>query len=120
MGHATYVQAYTNAIRKFSISNSGALPVMTDFSEVVDPIHLRRRDYTLLPQIFPNASFGYTISSGVFQLTADLPFLYPVDITPTAHIPMTSFNQYLHHYHCATLGCLIALNMPCIPCFLEG
>ncbi len=104
MGHATYVQAYTNAIRKFSISNSGALPVMTDFSEVVDPIHLRRRDYNLLPQIFPNASFGYTISSGVFQLTADLPFLYPVDITPTAHIPMTSFNQYLHHYHCATIG----------------
>ena len=101
MGHATYTQADTNQIRKFTIDNSGSTLSFTNYSAITDPIHLRRRDYNLLPQIFPNGEEGYTISSGVFQLGADLPYLYPVDIKSSGHTPITGFNQYLSNYHTA-------------------
>ena len=103
MGHATYVQTYTNQIRKFKINNSGSQLSFSDYSSVTDPIHLRRRDFNLLPQIFPDGSEGFTISSGVFQINADLPFLYPVDITENEYEPVTSFNQYLSNYHSANV-----------------
>lgn len=102
MGNPTYTQAYTSQIRKFKIDNSGSQLSFYDYSVVTDPVHLRRRDYNLLPQIFPDGTEGYTISSGVFQLSADLPFLYPVDIKASGHTPVTSFNQYLSNYHSAT------------------
>jgi hypothetical protein len=105
MGMATYTQTYTNEIRKFKIDNSGSQLSYSDYSAIADPIHLRRRDYNLLPQIFPDGTEGYTISSGVFQINVDLPFLYPVDITETGYTAITSFNQYLNNYHSA-FSCL--------------
>ncbi|MCB0696338.1 MAG: hypothetical protein KDC07_03170 [Chitinophagaceae bacterium] len=101
MGNPTYTQAYTNQVRKFKIDNSGSQLSFSDYSVFTDPVHLRRRDYNLLPQIFPDGTEGYTISSGVFQLSADLPFLYPVDIKASGHTPVTTFNQYLSNYHSA-------------------
>lgn len=100
MGNPTFTQEYTNQIRKFAIDNSGSQLSYKNYSTITDPIHLRRRDYNLLPQIFPNGEQGLTISSGVFQINADLPFLYPVDITENGHTPITTFNQYLSNYHC--------------------
>ncbi len=105
MGNPTYTQAYTNQIRNFRVNNSGTQLSIADYTTITDPVHLRRRDYNLLPQIFPDGTEGFTISSGVFQLTADLPFLYPVDIKASGHIPVTGFNQYLSNYHSAT-ACL--------------
>ena len=101
MGHATYVQSYTNQIRKFTINNSEPQITFDNYTTITDQIHLRRRDYNLIPQIFPNGEKGYTISSGVFQENVDLPFLYPVDITSDGYDPITSFNQYLSNYHSA-------------------
>jgi hypothetical protein len=98
-GNPTFTQAYTNQIRKFEINNSGTQLSYSNYSTITDPVHLRRRDYNLLPQIFPNGEQGLTISSGVFQINADLPFLYPVDITGNGHTPVTTFNQYLSNYH---------------------
>jgi hypothetical protein len=63
----------------------------------------------LLPQVFPNGELGYTISSGVFQINADLPFLYPVDIKVGGYFPQTSFNQYLSNYHSGK-ACLYDAN----------
>lgn len=99
MGNPTFTQEYTNQIRKFALDNSGSQLSYNNYSTITDPVHLRRRDYNLLPQIFPNGEQGLTISSGVFQINADLPFLYPVDITENGHTPITSFNQYLSNYH---------------------
>ncbi len=113
MGNPTYTQTYTNQIRKFTINNSGFQLSYSNYSTITDAVHLRRRDYNLLPQIFPDGSEGYTISSGVFQSTVNLPFLYPVDITANGHTPHTGFNQYLSNYHSAT-ACLydsVANNM---------
>jgi hypothetical protein len=97
----TYVQTYTNEIRKFRLDNSGSQLSYSNYSAVNDPVHLHRRDYNLLPQIFPDGSEGFTISSGVFQHNFDLPFLYPVDITANGYTPITGFNQYLSNYHSA-------------------
>lgn len=103
MGNPTYTQTYSNAIRRFRFNNSGATLSFLEDSSWVDPVHLHRRDYNLLPQVFPNGEMGYTISSGVFQVTADLPYLYPVDISASGYTPITAFNQYLSHYHTASV-----------------
>ena len=99
MNNPTFTQAYSNAIRKFTIDNSGASLSYANYEEVVDAVHLHRRDYNLLPQVFPNGELGYTISSGVFQIAVDLPFLYPVDIKAGGYFSQTQFNQYLSNYH---------------------
>lgn len=99
MGNPTFVQTYTNQIAYFNLNNSGTQLSYSNYGTWVDPIHLRRRDYNLVPQIFPDGTEGYTISSGVFQINLDLPFLYPVDITASGYVPQTTFNQYLSNYH---------------------
>ncbi len=104
MGNNTYTQTYVNGIRKFTVNNSGAQPTFGNYSEIIDPVHLRRRDYNLVPQIFPDGSEGFMISSGVFQQNANLPFLYPVDIDKDGYYPNTAFNQYLSNYHSAKLA----------------
>ncbi len=99
MGNPTYTQTYKTGIQKFKIKNTHGQLSFSDYSFTEDPVHLRRRDYNLVPQIFPNKEEGYMISAGVFQINADLPFLYPVDITENGYTPITDFNQYLSHYH---------------------
>ncbi len=104
MNNPTYTQTYSNGIRKFSIDNSGNQLSISNYEVITDVVHLHRRDYNLVPQIFPDGSQGYTISSGVFQINVDLPFLYPVDIKENGYFPQTSFNQYLSNYHSAKVG----------------
>lgn len=99
MNNPTFVQTYVEKIQKFTIDNSGAQLSFSNYSAVTDAVHLHRRDYNLVPQVFPNGEEGYTISSGVFQINADLPFLYPVDIKAGGYYPQTQFNQYLSNYH---------------------
>ncbi|CAA6830119.1 MAG: Unknown protein [uncultured Aureispira sp.] len=99
MGNPTYSQTYTDKIQKFKLNNTGAQLSFSNYVAITDPIHLHRRDYNLLPQIFPDGTQGYTISSGVFQTAVDLPFLYPVNITANGYDPITNFNQYLSNYH---------------------
>lgn len=101
MGNPTYTQTYVNGIKKFSLNNSGTQLSYSNYTLVTDQVHLHRRDYNLVPQIFPNGEEGYTISSGVFQINVDLPFLYPVDIKAGGYNPQPSFNQFLSNYHSA-------------------
>lgn len=96
-----FVQQYTNQIRKFELSSPGSTLAMLNYQVQTDPIHLHRRDYNLVPQIFPDGAAGYTISSGVFQHTIDLPYLYPVDVKANGIFPQTQFQQLLSHYHSA-------------------
>lgn len=98
-GNPTFTQTYSNQIRKFTIEENSNVLIFSIDSIITDEVHLRRRDYNLLPQIFPDRKPGYTISAGVFQRQTDLPFLYPVDITAEGYYPQTEFNQYLSNYH---------------------
>lgn len=96
-----FEQTYTDQVRKFTLSWEEGQLSYAAYEAWTDPVHLHRRDYNLIPQIFPDGSEGYTISSGVFQVNADLPYLYPVDIRADRYEPITGFNQYLANYHCA-------------------
>ena len=104
MGNPTFTQTYTNQIRKFTIDNTGSQLSFSMIEQITDPIHLHRRDYNLVPQVFSDGELGYTISSGVFQINENLPFLYPVDIKATGYYPQTNFNQYLSNYHSGIVG----------------
>jgi len=110
MNNPTFTQTYANGFKKFTIDNSGTQLSVSNIETVTDAIHLRRRDYNLVPQVFPDGTEGYTVSSGVFQINANLPFLYPVDIKSTGHTPQTGFNQYLSNYHSAKVGLYDAIN----------
>ena len=101
MGGPTFTQTYASSIRKFDVHQINGTLEVTNYSELIDQVHLHRRDYNLLPMIYPNNEFGYLISAGVFQINADLPFLYPVEIHANNYLPRTDFNQYLSHYHSA-------------------
>ena len=99
MGMATSRQEYTNSIRVVSVHDrDGVLDVTLD-REYTDPDHLRRRDYNLIAQRWPDGSTGYLVSSGVFQRHADLPFLHPVEVTAAGYRPIERFDQLLSHYH---------------------
>lgn len=101
MGGPTFTQTYVSGIRKFQIEHLNGQLTISNYTELIDQVHLHRRDYNLLPMKYPNNEFGYLISAGVFQLNADLPFLYPVEIHSNTFVPRTDFNQFLSHYHSA-------------------
>jgi hypothetical protein len=102
MGHPTFVQTYTNQIRKFRINHENGL-AFTDYESITDEVNLHRRDYNLVPQIYPDGTRGYTIFSGVFQYNQDLPYLYPVNIFADEVEPIFDFNQQLCNYHTANI-----------------
>ena len=119
MGNPTFTQSYTNAIRWFRIQNSSSgISIITD-SLWQDAVHLRRRDYNLVPMQDTGGLF-YMVSAGVFQVQADLPFLYPVEIRKNGYQPRTDFSQYLSHYHNAKVGLWDAQNKVSHAIFIGG
>jgi hypothetical protein len=109
-GNPSFTQVYTNAIRRFKISDDGTNLNITHLSAWVDATNLHRRDYNAVPQILPNGQEGITAFSGVFQTTANLPFLNCVNIDSTSYIVNNTFQQYYNHYHCAVLPLYSATN----------
>ncbi|TAD94454.1 MAG: T9SS C-terminal target domain-containing protein [Bacteroidetes bacterium] len=67
-------------------------------------MQLHRRDYNVLPQIWPDGREGATAFSGVFQPTVDLPFLTAVNIDSSGYALAPNFTQYYNHYHCANVA----------------
>ena len=103
MGNPTYVQTYTDAIRKFDIVDNGNSIQITHLTGHIDAANLHRRDYNAVAQIYPDGSQGITAFSGVFQPQADLPFLNCVNIDSNSYTVNNTFQQYYNHYHCAVL-----------------
>lgn len=120
MGNPTYTQTYVSGIKKFNLNNEGSQLSYSNYTVITDQVHLHRRDYNLMPQVFPNGEEGYTISSGVFQIGVDLPFLYPVDIKASGYTPITSFNQYLSNYHSAKAALYDSINNTMHSLFFGG
>ena len=120
MNNPTFVQTYVDGLKKFELSAPGSPLTVSNYQLVTDQINLHRRDYNLLPHIYPDSSFGYLISSGVFQLNADLPFLYPVEIHPTSHVAVNGFSQYLSNYHSAKFSAYDASTSSMHHIFLGG
>lgn len=99
MNNPTFIQAYVDGLKKFELSAPGQALAVTNYQLVTDQVNLHRRDYNLVPHVYPNGESGYLISSGVFQINADLPFLYPVEIKSSGHTAVNGFSQYLSNYH---------------------
>lgn len=99
MNNPTFVQAYVDGLKKFELSAPGQALAVLNYQLVTDQVNLHRRDYNLVPHVYPNGETGYLISSGVFQINADLPFLYPVEIKSSGHSAVNGFSQYLSNYH---------------------
>ncbi len=110
MGNPTYTQEYTNAIRKFKLTDNGTTITVSHLPTMTDTTNLHRRDYNAVAQILPNGAEGITVFSGVFQPTVDLPYLNCVNIDSTTYVVNNSFQQYYNHYHCAVLPIYSASN----------
>lgn len=101
MGNPTYTQVYSNQIRKFTINDDGTNITINHLPSFTDATNLHRRDYNVSPQILPTGEEGLTAFSGVFQTTADIPYLNCVNIDSASYNVNNSFAQYYNHYHCA-------------------
>ncbi|NNC95407.1 MAG: T9SS type A sorting domain-containing protein [Chitinophagales bacterium] len=115
-----FFQEYTDAIRRFDLSDDGTNITITHLSPVIDSVNLHRRDYNLVQQILPDGSEGLTVFSGVFQQTVDLPFLNSVTIDSTSYSVNNTFQQYYNHYHCAVLPLYSASNNQMHTVFFGG
>lgn len=104
MNNPTFIQVYVDGLKKFELSAPGQALAVTNYQLVTDQVNLHRRDYNLVPHVYPNGESGYLISSGVFQINADLPFLYPVEIKSSGHTAVNGFSQYLSNYHSSKLS----------------
>ena len=120
MGNPSYTQVYTDAIRKFNLTDNETTIKITHLPTITDAENLHRRDFNAVPQILPNGAEGITAFSGVFQHTVDLPFLNCVNIDSTGYVVNNSFKQYYNHYHCATLPLYSALNNEMHTVFFGG
>ncbi len=98
-----FTQEYTNSIRKFEIEDDGTNLNIRHLESITDTDNLHRRDYNVVPQIMPDGEEGLTAFSGVFQKTANVPFLNCVNIDADGYEVNDLFSQYYNHYHCAVL-----------------
>ncbi|WP_159949267.1 T9SS type A sorting domain-containing protein [Polaribacter septentrionalilitoris] len=98
-----FIQKYTDEIRTFQINDDGTNLSIANYSAQQDTNNLHRRDYNMAYQIFPDGTEGFTMFSGVFQHTANLPWLNSVDVTASGYSVNTTFNQYLSQYHSAKI-----------------
>jgi len=113
-----FEQEYTHEIRKFKIDTIGNISIEI-LESTHDEMHLRRRDYNLVPYL-SNGERRLMAFSGVFQNTTDLPWLYPVSISKESHEPKEEFNQYFNHYHCAFLPIFDPVNNQMSTLFFGG
>ena len=120
MNMPTFVQEYTNAIKRFKIIDDGTNLNYQPLASWTDAMNLHRRDYNMLPQIFPDGSYGFTMFSGVFQQTMDLPFLNSVNFDSTGYQVNNSFSQYLNHYHSAKIAIYDSVDATMHNVFLGG
>ena len=120
MNNPTFVQAYVDGLKKFELSAPGQGLAVLNYQLVTDQVNLHRRDYNLLPHVYPNGEIGYLISSGVFQINADLPFLYPVEIKSSGHTAVNGFSQYLSNYHSSKFSAYDSATQTMHHLFLGG
>lgn len=93
-----FKQQYTCEIRSFKINDDGVNLSISNYSAIHDSANFHRRDYNLVPQIFPDGSSGQTAFSGVFQYYARMPYLNSVNINSQGYEVVNTFNQNLSQY----------------------
>ena len=120
MNHPTFVQEYTNAIRKFKIKDDGTKMEIVDYSVWSDTSLFHRRDYNAGPQITAEGQEGILSFAGPFRVDADIPYLNVVSLTADQYQEVPGFAQYYHQYHCAHLPLYDAIRKEMHTVFLGG
>lgn len=115
-----FIQNYTNSIKVFEVVENGNDISVNKIKTYTDTLNLHRRDYNVVPQIFPNGEEGATAFSGVFQINEDLPFLNSVDIKSNGYTVNNDFTQYYNHYHCAHIPLYSTTNNEMYNIFFGG
>lgn len=105
-----FTQEYSNQIRKFQIMDDGTNLSISNYSAITDTVNFHRRDYNLVPQIFPNGDYGLTAFSGVFQYGINLPYLTSVDISSSGYTVNSNFSQNLSQYSSAHMPVYDSIN----------
>ncbi|MEY3741763.1 MAG: hypothetical protein RL371_665, partial [Bacteroidota bacterium] len=54
MNNPTFVQTYVDGLKKFELSAVGQLLAVQNYQFITDQVNLHRRDYNLVPHIYPN------------------------------------------------------------------
>jgi len=103
MGHNTFTQAYTEKVLPFTVSGTFPSLSISKGTPMVDTDELHRRDYNVTYMMDGGQTY-FTAWSGVFQKTANLPFLNAVEVRDTGIYSVPGFSQYLNHYHCPTVS----------------
>ncbi|HRK27215.1 MAG TPA: hypothetical protein PK239_07985 [Chitinophagales bacterium] len=116
----SFEQIYTNQVRRFTLAETDGKLTVLHLPPFTDEQNLHRRDYNLLPQIFPDGRQGLTAFSGVFQHNQDIPFLNSTDIDSSGYVVNNRFSQYLNHYHCATIALYDSLTNQMHSLFFGG
>lgn len=93
----TFTQAYTNAVRRFTIDSIGQVQWMPALE---NEQLMHRRDFNVTMQQTADGTPYFTAFSGVFQKEADLPFLSAVHVNANGMSEQHNFRQYYNHYHC--------------------
>lgn len=115
-----FTQQYTNAIRSFNINDDGISLSISNISIITDSVNFHRRDYNLVPQIFPDGTTGQTAFSGVFQYYTRQPYLNCVNIKPTGYDVINNFNQNLSQYQSACMPVYNAIDNKMSTVFFGG
>lgn len=115
-----FSQQYSEQIRKFRINDDQAALSISKVEITTDKENLHRRDFNMLPQIFPNNEVGFTVFSGVFQPTANIPFTNTVNVVSDKIKVESSFTQYLNHYHSAKVALYDATTQRMSSIFFGG
>ena len=103
MNGPSFTQAYTSALTKFTVEMSTGTPSVSSYTQTIDTAAFHRRDYNVVPQIYPDGVLGLTAFTGVFQIGVDLPFLDVVNVKPGGYYIQAGFEQKLNQYHTAVL-----------------
>ena len=111
--NASVTGAYTDQVRKFSISSSGTtlkstfIQAYTDSGTTDANTQFHRRDLNVIPVITPDGQQGITVLGGVFTQIFNGPFQNPVEIYDTQSGTVakvdTSFLQQMSQYHCGNI-----------------
>lgn len=98
-----FTQTYSNSVRSFEINDNGTDLSVSNFFIETDTNNFHRRDYNLVPQIYPDRQEGFTAFAGVFQKGIDIPYFTTIDINASGATHIPGFNQNLSQYHSAVM-----------------
>ena len=101
MNHPTFVQKYTDAVRRFKIQEIQSKWTVTHLPAYENTDLFHRRDLNVAPIINEDGEEALVIYSGVFRQDADLPFLNAVYVDSSEFHEIENLTILYNHYHCA-------------------